>query len=482
MAFTRTGGSWIHEYAALSTDTKYTKATHPNIDVPNGSACIEIDTDDIYLYDKDNDQWCLFSSGGGGGGSGGTTNYNQLSNKPKINNVELSGNKTLENFGIASSEDLTDLSNAIDAKQDAPSSAGTAGQVLSLDNQLNPVWSTPSGGNVDIELEPYSPSKTYAVGDYCEYSGGMYQCNTPITTAEAWDSTHWTAITASDLIGDMNDRLDMVVTMQEVDQHTPTASSSQLVNPENITWVYLSNKWRGKIAKIPLDNNGTYYPNPAKIVNGDTSEFTCLYSTAFFDAYDQQLTLTKTDQTTKNTLDLFNASYGGYMVIENKRTIKLYARNALASTWTTTADIAYMGGSNCYIAYPSSDSAQVGVTYEEQSNSYIPYGGGPAPEPEYEWNYTVAMAQFVEEYMQTHGTAASNNMFNFVYPERNNSEFANTLKYYQERFDRQKNDIIRIGSFNKFISRGRGNWSTIKQELADYALDICGFRRKPGYR
>lgn len=30
----------------------------------------------------------------GGGGTGGTTNYNQLSNKPKINNVELVGNKT----------------------------------------------------------------------------------------------------------------------------------------------------------------------------------------------------------------------------------------------------------------------------------------------------------------------------------------------------------------------------------------------------
>ena len=35
---------------------------------------------------------------GGGGGGGGTTNYNALSNKPKINNVELSGNKTTEDL------------------------------------------------------------------------------------------------------------------------------------------------------------------------------------------------------------------------------------------------------------------------------------------------------------------------------------------------------------------------------------------------
>lgn len=35
-----------------------------------------------------------------GGGSGGTSNYNALTNKPKINNVELNGNKTLNDLGI----------------------------------------------------------------------------------------------------------------------------------------------------------------------------------------------------------------------------------------------------------------------------------------------------------------------------------------------------------------------------------------------
>jgi len=36
----------------------------------------------------------------GGGGGGGTDNYNNLSNKPSINNVTLSGNKTLSDLGI----------------------------------------------------------------------------------------------------------------------------------------------------------------------------------------------------------------------------------------------------------------------------------------------------------------------------------------------------------------------------------------------
>lgn len=34
------------------------------------------------------------------GGSGGTTNYNELSNKPSINDIELSGNKTTSDLGL----------------------------------------------------------------------------------------------------------------------------------------------------------------------------------------------------------------------------------------------------------------------------------------------------------------------------------------------------------------------------------------------
>ena len=45
------------------------------------------------------------------GGSGGTTNYSNLSNKPKINNVELSGNKTTSQLGINIPTKVSDLSN-----------------------------------------------------------------------------------------------------------------------------------------------------------------------------------------------------------------------------------------------------------------------------------------------------------------------------------------------------------------------------------
>lgn len=50
-------------------------------------------------------------SGGGGGVVGGTTNYNKLYNKPQINGVELTGNKTNEEIGIGTitNTELNDL-------------------------------------------------------------------------------------------------------------------------------------------------------------------------------------------------------------------------------------------------------------------------------------------------------------------------------------------------------------------------------------
>lgn len=49
--------------------------------------------------------------GGGGGGTPGATDYEDLDNKPKINGVELSGNKTLEELGFEGTTDYQALEN-----------------------------------------------------------------------------------------------------------------------------------------------------------------------------------------------------------------------------------------------------------------------------------------------------------------------------------------------------------------------------------
>jgi len=46
--------------------------------------------------------------------------------------------------------------------------------------------------------DSYDDTSTYDVGDCVIYNGVLYQCNTAITVAEAWDATHWTQIKAVD--------------------------------------------------------------------------------------------------------------------------------------------------------------------------------------------------------------------------------------------------------------------------------------------
>ena len=65
------------------------------------------------------------------------------------------------------------------------------------------------GGSSNANLAPdYDATSTYAVGDWCIYNGTLYQCNTAIPTAEAFDPTHWTAKKVVDAFDDIEDELD----------------------------------------------------------------------------------------------------------------------------------------------------------------------------------------------------------------------------------------------------------------------------------
>ena len=53
-------------------------------------------------------------------------------------------------------------------------------------------------GFADNISDEYDATATYAVGDLCIHDNTLYRCNTAITTAEAWNSLHWTATTLDD--------------------------------------------------------------------------------------------------------------------------------------------------------------------------------------------------------------------------------------------------------------------------------------------
>lgn len=69
----------------------------------------------------------------------------------------------------------------------------------------------------------YSASSTYAVGDMVLKDGQLYECNTAITTAEAWTAAHWTAVTVGGELATVKDGFDDISIVRH---------SDNLLNPE----------------------------------------------------------------------------------------------------------------------------------------------------------------------------------------------------------------------------------------------------------
>ena len=74
--------------------------------------------------------------------------------------------------------------------------ASTGTRKLSLQKVLDK-----AGGNV---ADDYDATATYEVGDLCVYKGVLYECTTAITTAEAWNSAHWSRINLGDIVADID--------------------------------------------------------------------------------------------------------------------------------------------------------------------------------------------------------------------------------------------------------------------------------------
>lgn len=51
--------------------------------------------------------------------------------------------------------------------------------------------------NLSNLADAYDDTATYAVGDLCIHDNQLYKCTTAITTAEAWNASHWTATNIS---------------------------------------------------------------------------------------------------------------------------------------------------------------------------------------------------------------------------------------------------------------------------------------------
>lgn len=74
--------------------------------------------------------------------------------------------------------------------------------------------------------DAYDDTSTYAVGDLCIYNNALYKCTTAITTAEAWNASHWTATSIADEIATKQDAFTMKA-LTASDVFTNTTNISQ---------------------------------------------------------------------------------------------------------------------------------------------------------------------------------------------------------------------------------------------------------------
>lgn len=101
----------------------------------------------------------LHSKAGSGGGGTGATNYNDLKNKPKINGVELSGNKTSADLGISADITQVDHGTSDTTFVLPPNQLHTWGEVA----ELNLLFSEGTSGRVNEYIFSFDSGATATV-------------------------------------------------------------------------------------------------------------------------------------------------------------------------------------------------------------------------------------------------------------------------------------------------------------------------------
>lgn len=73
----------------------------------------------------------------------------------------------------------------------------------------------------------YDATATYAVGDLRIYDGILYECTTAITTAEAWDATHWKTSNFGDNVADLKRQINELKEYIHYESQTVTDEEAQ---------------------------------------------------------------------------------------------------------------------------------------------------------------------------------------------------------------------------------------------------------------
>lgn len=81
--------------------------------------------------------------------------------------------------------------------------------------------------NINMLAEPYDVASSYIVGQTCNYKGQVYVCLSP--TSGTWDGTKWSAVTLADSVISASDYLELANLMASAYDSTATYFEGQFV-------------------------------------------------------------------------------------------------------------------------------------------------------------------------------------------------------------------------------------------------------------
>lgn len=227
--------------------------------------------------------------------------------------------------------------------------------------------------NISKSTDEYSSTSTYSIGELVIYNNKLYKANQDITTAEAFNSSHWTEVTLlsdvneiksvvnnnADNLNNLNDVIDAKANSSDV--YTKTETDTKLKAKANTSDVYtkteLDTKINAKQDKLIAGTNIT-------ISNNTISAKDTTYSTATSSA---DGLMSKKD---KSKLDnIFNSIYpvgSIYMSVKSTNPSNLFG-----GTWTQIKDRFLLACGSTYKAGATGGEATHRLTQNEIPNYSI---------------------------------------------------------------------------------------------------------------
>lgn len=263
--------------------------------------------------------------------------------------------------------------------------------------RLNNIENGIANSDGAIDVDEYSNSSTYAIGDYCIYNNKLYRCIVAITTSEAFNSSKWEQTRILDEVGTIDEDLENAtkgyqetefIKDLEITDSAGVNGKIKLVGGntqqdsyegKNLFNLYDSNVTT-KSVTISIDNNiltqtntGSYCRSMWQISNLKTDGTEYIIKAKYNNPNNCSIRIAiydETNSTEKKTTNTVTDTSGELSLTiapsNSVRYIRLYS-NALSTT-----------NSNAVTFYE--------IQFEEGSTatSYEPYvGGTPSPNPDY---------------------------------------------------------------------------------------------------